>query len=100
LDQDFSDDSIIESFHFHGRFVGFDFGEDVTDFDGIADLFVPFDEGALGHGIREFWHFDVHRHGVDRWWSRGENGKMSGHFQSFYGNKKRGEFGTPPRLEK
>ena len=74
--------AIIEGFHFHGRFVGFDFGEDVADFDGVADLFVPFDEGALGHGVREFWHFDIHRHGMDGKW--GEDGRTWGEFQSFY----------------
>ena len=85
LNQDFGEDAVIEGFHFHGGFVGFDFGEDVTDFDGVADLFVPFDEGALGHGVREFGHFDVHRHGVWGWEWAWRMGKCGGEFQSFYG---------------
>ena len=83
LDEDFRERAIIESFHFHGGFVGFDIGEDVADFDGVADLFVPFDKGALGHGVREFGHFDVHRHGAVG--KCGEDGKTRGEFQSFYG---------------
>lgn len=83
VDEDFREGPIIESFHFHGRLVGFNLGEDVADFDWIADLFVPFDKGALGHGVREFGHFDVHRHG--RIGKCGEDGKTRSEFQSFYG---------------
>ena len=41
----------------------FHFGNDVADIDLVAYMFEPFDDGALGHGVREFWHFDVYWHG-------------------------------------
>ena len=43
-----------------GKQKAFMDGKNVADFNGVAGLFVPFDESSLGHGIREFGHFDVH----------------------------------------
>ena len=60
LDEDFGQFALIEGLHFHGCFVSFDLGKDIADFDFIADLLVPFDEGSLGHCIREFGHFDFY----------------------------------------
>ena len=60
--EDFSEYAVVEGFHFHGGLVGFDFGDDVAGGDFVALLFAPLDEGALGHGVAEFWHFDVRGH--------------------------------------
>ena len=60
LNHDRGDCAFIESLHFHRGLVGLDLGEDIADLDAIADLLVPFDEGAFGHGVRELGHFDVY----------------------------------------
>ena len=41
--------ALIDRLEFHGRFVGFDVGEDITGLDTIAFLHVPFRELALFH---------------------------------------------------
>ena len=62
--ENLGEDTIIKCLHLHRGLVGLDFGDHVADLDRVADVLVPFDESALGHGIRELGHFDVHRHGV------------------------------------
>jgi hypothetical protein len=82
LDPDFRENTIVESLHFHGGFIRFDLGKNITDFDSIADLFVPLDQGAFGHGVREFRHFYIHsHHGMGKC---RKDGKTRGEFQSFY----------------
>ena len=63
MNENLCEGAIIKGFHFHGGFVGFDLGEDFTDFHWISDFLVPFDKSAFGHGIRQFGHFDVYGHG-------------------------------------
>ena len=59
---DLADLAFVDSFHFHGRLVGFDLGNDVAGGDGVAFLDVPFGELALFHGGRERRHGDVDAH--------------------------------------
>jgi len=48
--------------HFHGRFVGFDFGEHIAFVDGFAHLLHPADQQTLRHVEAEFGHIDGFSH--------------------------------------
>ena len=60
--------AFIDGLDLHGRFVGFDLGDDVAGFDRIALFLVPFGEVALLHGGRERGHQNLNRHRrITRW---------------------------------
>jgi hypothetical protein len=61
---DLGDRPLVDSFDFHGGFVGFDLGDDVAGFDLVALFLQPLGKVALFHRGRQRRHEDVDRHGV------------------------------------
>ena len=61
--QDFPERAFVDRFHFHGGFVGLDFGNDIAGFDAVAFLLEPLGEIALLHRRRERGHQNLSRHG-------------------------------------
>jgi hypothetical protein len=62
-DENLAERALIDGFHFHRGFVGFDLGDHLTGFDLVALLLVPFCKIALLHGGRERGHEDLNGHG-------------------------------------
>ena len=53
---DLGENAFVDGFHFHGRLVGLDFGDDVTGRNGVAFLLQPLGNRALFHRRREGGH--------------------------------------------
>jgi len=62
--EDFAENSFIEDFHGHRRFIGLDFCDFIADFNGVTLLFEPAKDRSLSHGVRELGHFEFRSH---RW---------------------------------
>ena len=61
-DQDFADRAFVYRFKLHRRFVGLDFGQNVTGGDGIAFLDHPFGQRAFFHRGRKGGHENFYGH--------------------------------------
>ena len=61
--QDLAERAFVDRLDFHGGLVGFDLGDHVAGFNGVAFLLQPFGEVALLHRRRQSGHQDRGWHG-------------------------------------